>query len=80
MRPYSFSRAQEVETNFVAVQYLARINIPPDALFDALAKLSAPGPEARLGDEWPSFARIHHLPETAADVGRLLDAGIFKPL
>ena len=74
---YGFSRWEEVDANRIAVEYLARIDIPPDILFDALHKLSPESGEASAG-EWPSFAQIHHLPETAADLGRMLDAGIFR--
>jgi len=74
---YGFSRWQEVDANRTAVEYLARIDIPPDTLFDALHKLSPESREASVG-EWPSFAEIHHLPETAADLGRMLDAGILR--
>ena len=74
---YGYSRWQEVDANRVAIEYLAKIDIPPDTLFDALHKLSAENPEAET-DEWPSFARIHHLPQTAADLARMLDAGIFR--
>ena len=74
-REYGFTRWEEVDANRVAVEYLARIDIPPDTLFDALHKLSPESGEAGAG-EWPSFAQIHHLPETTADLGRMLDAGI----
>ncbi len=74
---YGFSRWEEVDANRIAVEYLARIGIPPDTLFDVLHKLSPESGEASAG-EWPSFAQIHHLPETAADLGRMLDAGIFR--
>jgi len=74
---YGFSRWEEVDANRIAVEYLARIDIPPDTLFDALHKLSLESREVSAG-EWPSFDQIHHLPETAADLGRMLDAGILR--
>jgi len=46
-------------------------------LFDALHKLSPESREASAG-EWPTFDQIHHLAETATDLGRMLDAGIFR--
>ncbi len=73
---YGYSRWQEVDANRIAIEYLAKIDIPPDTLFDALHKLSVESPEPGA-EEWPSFARIHHLPQTAADLARMLDAGIF---
>ena len=72
---YAYTRWQEIEANRVAIDYLAKIDIPPDTLFDALAKLSS---EAAASDEWPSFSLIHHLPANAFDLGKLLDTGDLK--
>jgi hypothetical protein len=70
---YAYTRAQEVEANAVALNYLAKIDLPPDALFDALAALQ----KVQVGEgDWPSFAEIHHLPLNTADLGRMLDAGL----
>jgi len=74
---YGYSRWQEVDANRIAVEFLGRIDIPPDTLFDTLNKLSSDNSET-VAAEWPSFSQIHHLPQTAADLARMLDAGIFR--
>jgi hypothetical protein len=70
---YAYTRQQEVEANVVALNYLAKIGLPPDTLFDALVALRRT--EVSEG-EWPSFGELHHLPLTTADLGRMLDAGL----
>jgi Zn-dependent protease with chaperone function len=62
-----YSRDQEVEANFMALKYLSDVGIPPDTLFDALVKLAKePSP----------FSKLHHADVSAADLGRMLDAGM----
>jgi predicted Zn-dependent protease len=62
-----YSRDQEVEANFMAVKYLHDVGIPPDTPFDALVKLAKePSP----------FSKLHHADISAADLGRMLDAGV----
>ena len=62
-----YSRDQEVEANFIAVKYLHDVGIPPDTLFDALAKLAKePSP----------FSQVHHADVSAADLGKMLDVGM----
>jgi hypothetical protein len=75
--PYAYTRWQEIEANRVAVGYLAKVDIPPDALFDALLKLSS-GSGLSNG-AWPIFSKVHNLPLNAFDLGRLLDANAVSP-
>lgn len=64
-----YSRDQEVEANFMAEKYLHDVGIPPDTLFDALVKLAK---------ESSPFSQVHHAGVSAADLGRMLDAGMIQ--
>jgi Zn-dependent protease with chaperone function len=69
-----YSREQETEANFLAAKYLRQIGLPPDALFDAMASLSTKGG----GNKSMRFADLHRATQSAADFGKMLDAGLIK--
>jgi Zn-dependent protease with chaperone function len=67
-----YTQADEVEANAAAARILAGANLAPDALFDAMVKLSGKGQEGTL-----AFDRLHHLSlATALHYGSMLDAGV----
>jgi predicted Zn-dependent protease len=75
-----YTEQQEIEANYMAVRYLAAINIAPDTLFDALTKLT---PSACMSSEpVDSFAYLadwgvnHHPGRSGEDLGKMLDAGV----
>lgn len=69
---FGYTQADEVEANDAAARILAGANLAPDALFDAMVKLS--------GREQPgtlTFDHLHHLSAAAAlHYGLMLDAGV----
>ena len=76
-----YSRDQEVQANYIAVTYLASAGIPPDTLFDSLLKLSSIEAAADSLKHYrversADFATMHTADRSAADLGKLLDAGM----
>jgi Peptidase family M48 len=76
--PYvGYSEQQEIDADYMAVRFLAAADIAPDKLFDAMAKLSSsacklPQDASGLVD----FNTFHHAQRNAADLGKMLDAGV----
>ncbi len=73
-------RSEEVEANNAATQYLARCGIPAAVLFNTMAELrfasSSNGITPR-DDSWLDYASMQdHADNGAADLGRMLDAGL----
>ncbi len=78
-----YSQQREVQANYIAANYLAAAGIPPDTLFDALLKLSrieATTPTESIKhyrvEQSADFAKMHTADRSAADLGKLLDAGM----
>jgi hypothetical protein len=78
----SYSHDEEVQANFMAARYLTAVEIPPDALFDALTKVAS----ATVSSEIPAdakssihdFAEVHQADWSAAEFGGMLDAGLIQ--
>lgn len=77
-----YVRGEEAQANYAAVAYLASAGIPPDTLFDAMVKLSS-GPVSETGlthfrsaEQSAEFQNVHEADRSAADLGKMLDAGI----
>ena len=62
-----YDKAEEIEADYLASEYLARLEIAPDALFDALVKLYMLRPDTAYGP----YVRM-----SAVCFGKLLDAGM----
>jgi hypothetical protein len=66
----------------MAARYLTAVRIPPDALFDALAKVAS----ATVLSEIPAaakfsihdFVEVHQADWRAAEFGRMMDAGLIQ--
>jgi hypothetical protein len=67
-----YDPAAELTVNELAAGYLVKLNIPPDNLFDVLA-LGARGPDDVVVN--PLHGDYYYGYSSAADFGRLLDAG-----
>jgi hypothetical protein len=78
--PKADGRREEWEANYVGAGYLMRAGIGRDALFDAMAKLTIiPGADYVTSPKQTGldYAMMHdHGDNGAADLGRMLDAGI----
>ena len=78
----SYSHDEEVQANFMAARYLTSVGIATDALFDALAKVAS----ATVPSEIPAnakssihdFVEVHQADWSAAEFGRMLDAGLIQ--
>jgi Zn-dependent protease with chaperone function len=68
---FGYTQEYEVEANYAATMILSNANLPPDALFDAMVKLSGRGQPGTL-----AFDCLHHLPAAAVQYGLMLDAGL----
>lgn len=68
---FGYRQADEVEANAGAARILSDANLAPDALFDAMVKLSGKGQSGTL-----AFDRLHHLPAAVLPYGLMLDAGL----
>ena len=69
---FGYTQEYEFEANAAAAKLLCRANLPPDALFDAMEKLSGRGQPNTL-----AFDRLHHLSDAALfHFGLMLDAGM----
>ena len=76
-----YTRDQEVQADYIAASYLAGAGIPPDTLFDTLLKLSrievtADSIKHYRVEQNADFATMHTADRSAADLGKLLDAGM----
>jgi len=76
--PYvGYSEKQEIDADYEAVRLLAAVEIPPDRLFDAMAKLSSPACHCPAAPgQLLDFSTFHHPQRNAADLGKMLDAGM----
>jgi hypothetical protein len=78
--PKADGRREEWEANYIGADYLLRAGIGPDALFDAMAKLTLisgsdyVAPPEKTGLDYVLMQ--DHGDNGAADFGRMLDAGI----
>ena len=69
---FGYTQEDEVEANAAAARILRGANFPPDALFDAMVKLSGGGQPGTL-----SFDSLHRLSAAAIfEYGLMLDAGL----
>ncbi len=69
---FGYTQADEVEANAAAARILDAANLGPEALFDAMVKLSGRGQPGT-----PAFDVLHHLSAAAIfKYGLMLDAGL----
>ena len=71
-----YSRQEEAEANALAIEYLARLEIPPGALVLGVAHAGGSHSAADTGPV--RFSQMHATPETAIDAAKMLDAGIVR--
>ena len=76
-RYVGYSEQQEIAADYMAVPFLAAADIPPDRLFDAMAKLSSPGPRQSERPQWSGgYSKAGTTRNaTRKTLGKMLDAG-----